>query len=310
MTQAETTVAAGQFGPDIFCPACAYQLHHAPGERCPECGYALGRLRSGESPIPWVRRKELGRLRAFWQTVWQVQFRHREFCEAYAGRVSLADARAFQRAVVTWVMLPLLAWVVLIYVVSPPEVEALPAGLSTSMLSAVPSGIEILAWAFGAVWPLAILLGLVVVWLFAVTGCPSYFFHPKPVAMRQQNNAVAMSYYASGALVPAALAGFGVVALAMAQLVLKDTVATPWDWAIVFVCSTAIAVVFSGVWWGNLIRILRRMMPLRPRRAWALAVGLPVMWVMLTGLILVALPAVLMFVWVVFASLRTYPPAG
>lgn len=57
---------------DIFCPACAYDLRGATSDCCPECGRSLDNLRSTTSRIPWVHRKDLGHLRAYWQTVWMV----------------------------------------------------------------------------------------------------------------------------------------------------------------------------------------------------------------------------------------------
>ncbi len=35
------TAPCDEFGEDIFCPKCAYGLHLAPGDKCPECGYPL-----------------------------------------------------------------------------------------------------------------------------------------------------------------------------------------------------------------------------------------------------------------------------
>lgn len=80
---------------DILCPACAYDLRGATGDRCPACGHSLENLRSTTSRIPWVHRKELGFVWAYWQTVWMVTFRNRSFCEEYARPVSYPDARFF-----------------------------------------------------------------------------------------------------------------------------------------------------------------------------------------------------------------------
>jgi hypothetical protein len=64
-----------EIGEDVYSPSCAYNLHRSPGEQCPECGYSLERLRSDTSPIPWEHRRQHGRFRTFWQTVWLVTFR-------------------------------------------------------------------------------------------------------------------------------------------------------------------------------------------------------------------------------------------
>ena len=83
---------------DILCPACSYDLHGAPGMKCPECGYSLLNIRSDVCRIPWVRRKELGRIRSYWLTVWMVTFRNRRFCEEYAHSLGYTEARRFQWA--------------------------------------------------------------------------------------------------------------------------------------------------------------------------------------------------------------------
>jgi hypothetical protein len=64
-------------------------------ERCPECGYSLAFLKIAESQIPWVRRKQIGRFRAYWQTVWWATFRRLKFGEELARPIYLSDARRF-----------------------------------------------------------------------------------------------------------------------------------------------------------------------------------------------------------------------
>ncbi len=59
---------------DIFCPKCTYNLRGLTGNRCPECGLDITNVREGESQIPWVHRKKIGRVRAYWKTVWQIGF--------------------------------------------------------------------------------------------------------------------------------------------------------------------------------------------------------------------------------------------
>lgn len=79
----------------VLCPDCGYDLRGLTSDRCPECGFDLAPLRSAESQIPWVRRRELGRLRAYWRTVWAVFWRPARFCVELARPVSLGDARRF-----------------------------------------------------------------------------------------------------------------------------------------------------------------------------------------------------------------------
>src|SRR5690606_33860096 len=75
-TAAMTTAAAEAPStlPDVFCPWCGYDLRGRVGEACPECGGRIDREELLRSQIPWSHRRTLGRIRAFWQTVWLVTF--------------------------------------------------------------------------------------------------------------------------------------------------------------------------------------------------------------------------------------------
>lgn len=80
---------------DVFCPKCIYNLRGIESERCPECGYSLAFLKIAESQIPWVHRKQIGRFRAYWRTVWWATFRRHKFGEELTRPMSLPDARRF-----------------------------------------------------------------------------------------------------------------------------------------------------------------------------------------------------------------------
>ncbi len=91
---------------DIFCQDCGYNLRGLTGDRCPECGRSLEGLRSNVSKIPWVRRKEIGRFRAYWKTVWFVMFRQRQFCDEMARLVNYRDSQYFRWLTVLFACLP------------------------------------------------------------------------------------------------------------------------------------------------------------------------------------------------------------
>ncbi len=80
---------------EVFCPKCMYNLRGIDSERCPECGYSLSFLKIAESQIPWVHRKQIGRCRAYWRTVWWATFRRPKFGEELTRPMSLPDARRF-----------------------------------------------------------------------------------------------------------------------------------------------------------------------------------------------------------------------
>ena len=140
---------------DIFCPGCSYNLRGSIGDRCPECGYSLAEMRSDVCRIPWVRRRELGRFRAYWRTVWMVTFGNRRFCEEYARPVSYADARTFRWVTLLHAYLPALLGTVLLYLALPPNPEApdpFQQWLTVGTVMGPPSLVD---RAYAEVWPAA-----------------------------------------------------------------------------------------------------------------------------------------------------------
>ena len=83
---------------DVFCEGCGYSLLGIAGDRCPECGAAYDLAALPFARVPWLHRRRLGGIRAYWATVWMVVRRPRAFAEELCRpvRVSAADARAFR----------------------------------------------------------------------------------------------------------------------------------------------------------------------------------------------------------------------
>ncbi len=291
----------------VYCPSCSYNLHHAPGDRCPECGYELAALRSSESLIPWTHRKERGQLRTFWQTVWLVIFRHRLFCCEYAKKPSYADARHFQLFVVLYVYVSVLTATVLTYWINPPwglESQDPVFDLSTMGYLGGPS-----LWrlAYTEVWPVAALHVCLILFLIAVTGVPSYWFHPKSAPCQQQNNGIALSYYSSAPLA-LILPIFAIVGGLLTVLGIDEWV-VPWDifhvglqppWSVALVASVLICLF---TWWLCLIRLARRTMPQVKGRAVLIGTLVPTSWLALAIGCLLILPGALLYVLVAIYSL-------
>jgi hypothetical protein len=327
----ETTRSA--YADDLFCPECGYSLRGLTSERCPECGLLLDFIESEVSLIPWERRREIGRLRAYWM------FRNKVLCRAAYRPVSYRDAQLFR-------------WITLLHVFVP-LVFVLPLWHATSPGTLEDVVDEVGYWFVGLAC-VCVLLGLA-----ALTGLPSYFFHPRYLSTELQNRAVALSYYgcASLALTPlpfvalctamlaaridsqlAALLGLAALfililgltallvsrpvswrsylypkaALALIPLVVIAVCAgwvglgePPSDLA--FLLGVPSAVVPLGLlllYWFDLIAIARRTL----RRAWPvwrLVFLLPLLWLICGGLIVVVPPAAAYFIALVFYSLRT-----
>lgn len=63
---------------DAFCTHCQYNLRGLTEPRCPECGRPFDPANLHTSLIPWVNRKQIGRVRAFFKTAWQASIRPRK----------------------------------------------------------------------------------------------------------------------------------------------------------------------------------------------------------------------------------------
>ncbi len=185
---------------EFTCATCGYILHGIDSARCPECGTLIRRdLHS--TRIPWELRSGRGIVRGFFQTIWQIfRLSGRLHAASDQAQVSYRSAQGFRWIVIGLLALPVtLAWVGLQYHTD--FLGKAAKSLNFAMVANGPGGdTELgLVWARGftltATFPAGSLLFLVL-----VTGLPSYCFHPRRLAMDEQNRAVALSYYASGTL--------------------------------------------------------------------------------------------------------------
>lgn len=267
---------------DLFCQDCGYNLRGLTSNRCPECGRTLDAVRSTIPGIPWVHRRNIGRLSAYWQTVWLVMFRHKRFCEELARPVSYPDAQRFRWMTILHVYLPVLAATVIAYL------RYWPAPFNEQLWNE----------AFAAVWPAVALHGCFVLFLAAATGAPSYFFTLRELPVPQQNSAIAMSYYATAALAwtPLAL----VLALAaMAVLPHRPVLGEALGaLAIALPCAEVVA------WCADIMHITGRLLPRRKWRALIVGGVIVALWAGLAGLIFTLIPLIILYVLIVLASLR------
>jgi hypothetical protein len=168
---------------DRFCAACGYNLRGVTSDRCPECGASFDPNQPAESQIPWSHRRTIGRRKAFWRTVKLVCFKPTVFAAEINRPVSLLDALAFRGAVAIHAFIPLAGLAAYLYI----------AGFDPRTFTMLK---------FDAVGSIAEWLGLPIliasIWLFLIfaLGVGSYFFHPGSIPIKQQNRALALSYYA------------------------------------------------------------------------------------------------------------------
>lgn len=273
--------SAAPIAVDIFCQNCGYNLRGLTCDRCTECGRSLEGIRSETTRIPWAHRREIGWFRAYWKTFWFVMFRQKEFCDEMARPVGFAASQGFRWTTVAFAYLPVLAADLVLWI------ERMPC----------PDTDEISTMLWSNMWFVVLLHLGFVLFLAAATGVPSYFFHPRDVPIVQQNRAIALSYYASGPL----------------SLFLLPTVAAMtwlhvgldhWIGLLSILLMVILPILQFGIWWSDLYRLARGLMPQRPQRAVSLAILCPLFWLILLGLCFVAIPALVLYVVAVFASFR------
>ena len=87
---------------DVFCHSCGYSLVGLAGDRCPECGTPFNPNELPYARVPWLHRRRIGRIRAYWRTVRQVVLGPQAFSEELCRpvRISAADARRFRHVTI------------------------------------------------------------------------------------------------------------------------------------------------------------------------------------------------------------------
>lgn len=267
-------MAESEIHGDLFCQECGYNLRGLTSNRCPECGCSVDALRSEVSCLPWVYRDTIGRMRAYWQTVCFVMFRHKRFCEEVSRPVDYADAQRFRWVTVLHVYLPILAATILLYF----------------LFWLTPSEDSSLNQVFREVWPVVMIHVCILLFLAAATGVPSYFFHPRDISVEQQNRAIALSYYACAALAwtPLALMALtiGLIMIHVNRNVGEVFIALAFFLPIGQLIAYELDLSHIGV----------RIMPQHKLRLALLGIGLPVFWLGLAGLIFFVIPFVVCYV--------------
>ena len=86
-----------------YCLDCGYNLRGLPGARCPECGRAIDHHEHDGLQAPWVHRRRIGLLAAYWQTAALVTFRPGDFAGRFHWpRVRFHGSHTFRVWTVAW----------------------------------------------------------------------------------------------------------------------------------------------------------------------------------------------------------------
>jgi hypothetical protein len=219
---------------DAFCPHCGYNLRGLSILRCPECGKESERGRLQPSPIPWLYRKQAGRVAAFFRTLWLSTFHPLELTGYLDQEIAGSDARRFRWVCTALLAIPLaVAWGMLPRWATPvgPWGKWLIGGWVNGLFNSNSWGLHLFYLPYQAyeLWPFRVLVGL------AMASCIGAF----PVRLAAflpfsspREAVIARANYLVGSLVGGLLAGL-LVGLFLAGLflltsTLVDTTTSSW----------------------------------------------------------------------------------
>lgn len=269
----------------LLCPECFYDLRGGHWQRCPECGLDLSFIESGTSQIPWC---DPGRNRfaAFWATVMLAMLRPRLLLREAYRPVSYARAQGFRWVCVLLAFLGVLGAAGVVQVYEPAIGEQIVANTDP--------------------WFVVVVAGSVLLALVFNSGVHTYLFHPKRLPVRQQNRAVALSYYACA---PLALVPLVCVVLAVFLLGIPDgrdrrvfLVGRYYRDVMALLGSGAMTSLLAWWFWG-LCREFHGRLVRGAGQHTIVFLFLPLVWLIIAGLCVAALPAAYVFLALVVASL-------
>jgi hypothetical protein len=254
------------------CPDCGYDLRGAAEGRCSECGFTIDLGTLDHPRLPWARRGELGRLRGYVSTVWWVTCRNRLFREEILRPVCPIAARRFALLTSTWLY----------------AVYAAAIGANYYATGELP--FESLGMHETEAWLTCFFSAALALHLWISPRLAPCFFAPRELNPRQRQRAVALSFYTCAplAILPVALfVTFGVM----------QYVRHPYMQVIVSWLPIAVL----ALWLFEIARLASRILPHgKPRHAATLA---PLSWLVVSLILLVALPAAALYIVLIVGSL-------
>ncbi len=288
----------------LFCPACGYDLRASTDGRCNECGLAIDRASLRVSAFPWAHRREMGRVRAYVRTVWQVLVGNRALAYETVKPQDPADAQLFARVTGALVAITLLVPFAAMMAdeggvgfLAVPENDARGPWLTGWMQDLI------VPWAAGiTLWPVPVVC--LIALGFALPRAAGPMFRSQARANVRPERAAAIASYATAplAILPLAVAALWGSAIVM-WLVRDRPIGAQGTLLLVF-AGLLIAAVAVG---GTLVRVghwLARVRLGGLLTGVAGAVGLLGSWCGIALVLLGAVPWCFGFLWLVVDSLR------
>ncbi len=268
----------------LLCPKCSYDVRGLTSQNCPECGQSLAGLRDAGWVIPWERRAELGWIRAYISSAF-LNFREPGGTRRlYIGTLSLRDANLFSVITIAIACLPLFLgtiWLASSLYASYLDWDPVQSNAFVTMPSQGDLARQVIAVAAARIWPLVIALLILLLWLMAISSAPSIVFRSSRIPERVQDNAVAMSRYATIWPIPI---GFAVLLIAGGGAAGSGVV--------YFIVHPLVLGVAAGVliYLIDLMQLARVLMPQSRRRAWLVWMVVPVLWASISIVLLLVVP--------------------
>lgn len=289
------------------CAQCGYDLRGKDGDRCPECGFAAD---TPDVLVPWERRRHLGRIRAFIQTVWLATFRPKRLARAMGAPVDYRAAERFR-----WIVVALasIGPIALVLLWRWDLAGQLPFFGPNDLNSAVESGQSLgmrwdlnIVWYAGAILPAVLPLGVVVTLLIWTTAS-GYWHHPRPLPLVRQNRAVAISRYGAAPLLMLLLPSLACIPAARSEQLNVTGPGVHYDWELdrpaAIACYVGAGLVLLACWWSNLA-LLAHTTRCRRGRMVCTVITLPLSCALAAAVGLIVIPAVIGLVWLIIESWR------
>jgi hypothetical protein len=287
-----------------YCPSCDYDLRGLSSDRCPECGLRIEDV--AVFAVPWERRQEMGRMRAFARTVRLAIFSPAKLARAAAGPVNGPAARRFGVWVAVLSAVPAILFLIATewHLGGTGFIDLLGEDLTKWNVRESRGWEPVMIWSAGATLVPILPIGLIIAFLLE-PGASRVWFGANHLSAERRERARILSTYACAPLALLAIPAVFFAALAgLNQADFADQGFWPQITLLAACLGIGTAAFILGAWWWSTLRILSRATHCGLGRCIAAAVGVPICWgtAALVGLGL--WPCIAGLAWIAIDGLR------